>query len=218
MHVSDSRSVINPGTWLNFQSSAISIFRLSNFWINQLTLGLMFQMTCNTFLQRLLASHADRQKYNLSKEKICLTWAISSQVYVFAYIISWVMWIIMQKTPDPCNITYQNVNFLHYPLVQKQLSRPFHPLWLSGDIWWHRDIDLGQHWLRQWLAVCQHQTITWFNVELLCVLRHPPESDFTRCPQDSLCTIYLKITLLELWSYLQGANKLRVLWMECTMF
>ena len=35
------------------------------------------------------------------------------------------------------------------------------------------DIDLGQHWLRQWLAAKRHQAVTWTNVYLL-----PTSSDF----------------------------------------
>ena len=30
----------------------------------------------------------------------------------------------------------------------------------------HGDIDLGEHWLRQWLAAWWHQTITWTNFSL----------------------------------------------------
>ena len=28
------------------------------------------------------------------------------------------------------------------------------------------DVDLGQHWLRQWLVAWRHQAITWTNVDL----------------------------------------------------
>ena len=31
------------------------------------------------------------------------------------------------------------------------------------------DIDLGQHWLRQWLVAWRHQVITWTNVDLSSV-------------------------------------------------
>ena len=31
------------------------------------------------------------------------------------------------------------------------------------------DIDLGHHWLRQWLVAWQHQAITWTNVDLSSV-------------------------------------------------
>ena len=32
------------------------------------------------------------------------------------------------------------------------------------------DIDQGQHWLRFWLVVWQHQTITWTNIDLSLVM------------------------------------------------
>ena len=35
-----------------------------------------------------------------------------------------------------------------------------------GLVTLYSDIDLGQHWLRQWLVAWQYQGITWTNVDL----------------------------------------------------
>ena len=54
-----------------------------------------------------------------------------------------------------------------------------------GLVTLYGDIDLSQHWLRQWLVATWHQAITWSNVDFSLssdVLRLSPESNFTANP------------------------------------
>ena len=46
------------------------------------------------------------------------------------------------------------------------------------------NINLDQHWLRQWLVAWWHQTITWTNVGE--VLWHSPESNFSETAQATI--------------------------------
>ena len=72
------------------------------------------------------------------------------------------------------------------------------------------DIDLGQHWLRQWLGAWRHQAITWTNVALSSVrfsgihLR----AISSEIPQLPFTKVSLKITFLKLNWNLPGANEL----------
>ena len=68
------------------------------------------------------------------------------------------------------------------------------------------DIDLGQHWLREWLVTWRHQDITWSNVDLSSVR---PSGIHLRAisqeiPQPPFTNISLKITNLKLNWNLQG--------------
>ena len=50
----------------------------------------------------------------------------------------------------------------NWSLIMKELT-------LLGPVTPFGDIDLGQHWLRLWLAAWWHQAITWTNVDLSSV-------------------------------------------------
>ena len=52
----------------------------------------------------------------------------------------------------------------------------------------HDDIDLGQHWLRQWLISWRHQAITWTNIDFMIenVLRHS-------CERNLICNMHLEV-------------------------
>ena len=72
------------------------------------------------------------------------------------------------------------------------------------------DRDMDQHWLRQWLVAWQHQAITWTNIDLssvrssnilLGIISH-------KIPQPLIIEISLKITCLNFYSNLPGANEL----------
>ena len=73
------------------------------------------------------------------------------------------------------------------------------------------DIDLGQHWLRLWLVACQHQAITWTDVDLSSVR----SSDIhlravsQEIPQPLIVKTSLEITYLKFHSNLPGANELK---------
>ena len=73
------------------------------------------------------------------------------------------------------------------------------------------DIDLGQHWFRQWLVAWRHQAITRTNVDLSSVkscgihLRAISHEMLKICTLD----VSLKITNLRLHPHLPGTNELR---------
>ena len=71
------------------------------------------------------------------------------------------------------------------------------------------DIDLGQHWLRQWLVAWWHQAITWTNVDLWSVrsIGIHLRAILQKIPQPPIIKISLKITFLKFLSNLPGANK-----------
>ena len=75
------------------------------------------------------------------------------------------------------------------------------------------DIDLGQHWLMQWLVAWRHQAITWTNVDWSSV----KSTDIhiraisQEMPQPPITKIYLKITCLKFHANFPGADEL----MEC---
>ena len=58
------------------------------------------------------------------------------------------------------------------------------------------DIELGQHWLRQWLVAWWHQAITWTNVDLSSVRSSDNylRANSQKTPQPSITKISLKIT------------------------
>ena len=53
--------------------------------------------------------------------------------------------------------SHQNINFFKYTLTHWDLMVPY------------GDIDLGQHWLRWWLASWWHQAITLTNADFLSI-------------------------------------------------
>ena len=71
------------------------------------------------------------------------------------------------------------------------------------------DIDLGQHWLRQWLVTWRHQAITWTNVDLISKSSgiHLRAISY-EIPQPPFPEVSLKITNLKLNWNLPGANEL----------
>ena len=83
----------------------------------------------------------------------------------------------------------------------------------SGLVTPYGDIDLGQHWLRQWLVAWQHQAITRSNDDfslrsLDCFIHLRAIS---QCVPNLLFCIYimsLKIILLKLLPHLPRANDL----------
>ena len=60
------------------------------------------------------------------------------------------------------------------------------------------DMDLGQHWLRQWLVAWWHQAITWTNVDLSSVTYSDIHlmATIQGIPHPSITVISLKITYL----------------------
>ena len=70
-------------------------------------------------------------------------------------------------------------------------------------------IELGQHWLRQWLVAWRHQAITWTNVDQLsvrsCDIHLKAISQ--EVSQSQITKITLKISYLKFHSNLPGANK-----------
>ena len=72
------------------------------------------------------------------------------------------------------------------------------------------DIDLGQHWLRQWIVAWRHQAITWPNIDLSSV-----RSSYIHMMaisqeihQPSIIQFSAKITHRKFCSNLPGANEL----------
>ena len=72
------------------------------------------------------------------------------------------------------------------------------------------DMDLCQHWFRQWLVAWLHQAITWPNVDLSSVrssdIHQSAISQET--PQPLIIKVKLKINHLKSHSNLPGANEL----------
>ena len=85
---------------------------------------------------------------------------------------------------------------------------------LGRHSWWvhyhcglltpYGDIELGQHWLRQWLVAWRHHAITWANVDL---------SRFNNILHETLQPSITKISsqflVLKFNSNLPGANELK---------
>ena len=69
----------------------------------------------------------------------------------------------------------------------KMSSANWQPFYLSFNVLIHCcrvrpycNIILGQHWPRQWLVVCWHQSITWTDVDIISdVQRQLPDGNFT---------------------------------------
>ena len=77
------------------------------------------------------------------------------------------------------------------------------------------DIDLGQHWLRYWLAVWRHQAITWTNVDLSSVkfcANHVRSNK--KVLMYSICKMSLEHTLVKLLPDLPGINELTLLMLK----
>ena len=72
------------------------------------------------------------------------------------------------------------------------------------------DIDLGRHWLRQWLGAWRHQAITWTNVELspkvFCGIHL--RSISKQMLMKSIRNIYWEITLLKSLTHHPESNEL----------
>ena len=73
------------------------------------------------------------------------------------------------------------------------------------------DINLGQHWLRQWLVAWWHQAITWTNIDLSSVRSSGIHlrANLEEIPQPSVTEISLKITYLNFffrWGRTNGIN------------
>ena len=79
------------------------------------------------------------------------------------------------------------------------------------------NIDLGQHWPRQWLHAWRHQAITCTNVDLSSVKSSDLHirSISLEMHQPSITKIRLKITYLKLHSNFPGANGLKILPLTC---
>ena len=74
------------------------------------------------------------------------------------------------------------------------------------------DMELGQHWLRQWLVAWRHQAITWTNVDSSSVRCHgihlrALSLDDVKIPINKT---RLKIAVLKWHPGLPGANELMV--------
>ena len=72
------------------------------------------------------------------------------------------------------------------------------------------DIDLGQHWLRQWLVAWWHQVITWTNVDWSSVKSNDihVRAISHEMPQPENTKICLKIASLKFHWNLPVANEL----------
>ena len=74
------------------------------------------------------------------------------------------------------------------------------------------DIDLRQHWLRQWLVAWWHQAITWTNVHhqwrSVTITWGQFRKKYRSLP--SVTKMSLKITYMKFHSNLPGANELRL--------
>ena len=68
------------------------------------------------------------------------------------------------------------------------------------------DIDLGQHWLRQWLVALRHLAITWTNVDLSSVRSSGIHlrAISLEIPQPPFAKVSLQITYLKLIEISQG--------------
>ena len=70
------------------------------------------------------------------------------------------------------NIPMSEVANKYYKPISKCLICSiscFNSLWIVTP---YGDIDLGQHWLRQWLVAWRHQAINWTNVDLSSARSH----------------------------------------------
>ena len=104
------------------------------------------------------------------------------------------MWINHGKYHDYSTLVRDHLTLTHWGLVT-----PF------------GNIDLGQHWLRQWLVAWRDQAITWTNVDLSSVGSsgiHLREIS-SEMPQPPFTKVSLKITNLKLIWNLPGANELK---------
>ena len=72
------------------------------------------------------------------------------------------------------------------------------------------DMDLGQHWLRQWLVACWHQAITWTNVGSSSVRSSHIHlhAISQKIHQPPVTKISLEIIYLQVNSNLSGTNEL----------
>ena len=80
-------------------------------------------------------------------------------------------------------------------------------------------IELGQHWLRQWLVASRHQAISQCWLIISEVLWQLPEGNFQNIPQLSITKISLRISHLNCHSNLSGDNELTLYmpnWLEET--
>ena len=81
-----------------------------------------------------------------------------------------------------------------------------------GPVMLYGDIDLGQHWLRWWLAAWRHQASTWTNDYLSSATARPSEIHLGaishEIPQQSVAEFSLEITYLKFHSNLPGAGDL----------
>ena len=71
------------------------------------------------------------------------------------------------------------------------------------------DIDLGQHWLRQWLVAWWHQAIAWTNVDLpsKCSVAFTWEHFHKKCSWTSSYHVFIDCTF-KLLPHLPGTNEL----------
>ena len=78
-----------------------------------------------------------------------------------------------------------------------------------GLVTLYGDINLGQHWLREWLVAWWHQAITWTNVHLSSIRSSAIHltAILQEIPQPSGTELSLIITYLKFCSNLPGANE-----------
>ena len=77
-------------------------------------------------------------------------------------------------------------------------------------LWHYGDINLVQHWLRQWIVSWWHQAITWTNVDISSERSGGIHLSaiLQEIPQSSVTEISFKMTYLKFCSNLPGANEL----------
>ena len=154
-----------------------------------------FQITSLTIVYSTVHSGADQRKHQSSASLAFVRgihqWPVNSPH----------KWPVMRKM------------FLFDDVIKQTHDDTVH--WLNrlthcGLVTPYGDINLGQHWLRQWLVVWQHQTITWTNVDLSSVRSSGIHlrAILQEIPQSSVTEISLKITYLKFCSNFPGANEL----------
>ena len=124
---------------------------------------------------------------------------------------------ILSKGNDVCVIFAWrrrriSISWTVFELAVGKIAHPYeiHLKTHWGLVMLFGDIDLGQHWFRQWLVAWRHQAITWTNVDLssgrFCGIHLRAIS--WEIPQPSFTEFSLKITCLKLnWN---GANELNL--------
>ena len=72
------------------------------------------------------------------------------------------------------------------------------------------NVDIGQHWLRKWLAAWRHQAITWTIVDLSSVRSSDNHLKviLQEIPEPPITNISLNITYLKFDESFPGANEL----------